>query len=290
MTAARWRLSVGLVMALLLACALTAGPASADSRQDQLDQAWSAYDSGDDAKARALFEGLAGDGDPEAHYGLGLMDSQGRGAPRDDASAASHFSKAADAGIAAAQDALGYMYDFGLGLPLNRDVAEYWYRRAVDGGDLNAKNNLAYTWIDSGRNVGEALAMLKDVLASAPEEAAYLDSYGWALYQLGRYQEALHYLCDAAARDPGHPEVQAHLGDVFWKLGESDQAVQQWARAFELADRPGELSDSGADFLNGYGLRNWKADMTDRMNQAGGSPATAHMTQPPAVCSGAPVS
>jgi TPR repeat protein len=274
MSHVRLRMKVGLMAALLLGWSLAAGPAAADSAQDQLDQAWAAYDAGDDAKARALFESLANEGDAEAHYGLGLMDSNGRGAPRDDAAAAEHYSAAANAGLAAAQDALGYMYDFGLGLPLNHDLAEYWYQRATDGGELNAKNNLAYSWIDTGRNVEEALSMLREVLASAPHEAAYLDSYGWALYQLGRYREALPPLCDAARRDPGHPEVQAHLGDAFWRLGRKAEARQQWQRALELAEQPGELSDNGADFLHGIGVEGWRAELIDRLAQglSGGAP------------------
>jgi TPR repeat protein len=274
MSHVRLQIPVGLMAVLLFAWSLAAGPALADSREEQLNQAWSAYDSGADAKARELFQSLANEGDAEAHYGLGLMDSSGRGGPRDNAAAAQQFSVAADAGLPAAQDALGYLYDFGLGLPLNRDLAEYWYQRATDGGDLNAKNNLAYSWIDSGRNVDEALSMLRDVLASAPHEAAYLDSYGWALYQLGRYHEAIPPLCDAARRDPGHPEVQAHLGDALWRVGRKNEARQQWQRAQELAEQPGELTDNGADFLHGVGIEGWRAELVDRLTKGLGGGAS----------------
>src|SRR5262245_31727031 len=99
MSHARLRIPIGLMAALLLIWSLAAGPAAADSRDDQLSQAWAAFDAGDDSKARTLFESLAKEGDAEAHYGLGLMDSGGRGGPRDDAAAAQHFSAAADAGL-----------------------------------------------------------------------------------------------------------------------------------------------------------------------------------------------
>ncbi|WP_151176514.1 tetratricopeptide repeat protein [Hypericibacter terrae] len=291
MSPVRWRIPVGLMAALLLACTLAAGPAVAQSREDQLGDAWAAYSAGDDAKARALFESLAGEGDPEANFGLGLMDADGRGAPRDQAAAARHFSTAAQAGFAEAQDALGYAYDFGLGLPQNHDLAEYWYQRATDAGVVNAKNNLAYSWIDSGRNIDQALAMLQDVLSAVPNEPAYLDSYGWALYRLGRYPEALHYLCDAAMHDPGHPEVQAHLGDAFWQMGQTNQAVQQWQRALDLADRPDELSDSGADFLNGFGLKAWKNDLIGRLMRAGNRAGSAEGAVPlPTACNEPPIS
>ena len=72
------------------------------------------------------------------------------------------------------------------------------------------------------------------VLASAPHEPAYLDSYGWALYQLGRYHEALPPLCDAARRDPGHPEVQAHLGDALWRVGRKDDFFALGGRSLLL--------------------------------------------------------
>lgn len=267
-----------MLCALLLVLPLLAGPARAESRQEQLDAAWAAYQAGDNAKARELFGSLAAEGDLEAHYGLGLMDASGRGGPRDDAAAASHFSAAAEGGYPAAQDALGYMYDFGLGLPLNRDLAEYWYRKTVDGGDLNARNNLAYSWIDSGRRLGEALDLMRQVMAAAPNVAAYLDSYGWALYRLGRFREALPPLCEAARRDPGHPEVQAHLGDALWRVGRKAEARQQWQRALALAERPSLLSESGADFLRGAGIEGWRAEMADRLTRGLGDMPPAGST------------
>jgi TPR repeat protein len=271
MTGGRTRL----LLVLLLALPLLAGPARADSRQEQLDAAWAAFQAGDNARARELFGSLAAEGDVEAHFGLGLMDANGLGASRDDAAAASHFSKAAEGGYAAAQDALGYMYDFGLGLPLNHDLAEYWYRKAVDGGDLNAKNNLAYSWISSGRRLDEALDLLQQVMAASPGVAAYLDSYGWALYRLGRLREALPPLCEAARRDPGHPEVQAHLGDALWRVGRKAEARQQWQRALELAEQPSLLSQDGVDFLHGVGIEGWRAELTDRLARGLGDTSPA---------------
>ncbi len=232
---------------------------------DALEDGWAAYNAGDYARAVALFEPLARSGDPEANYALGLIHANGLGVPRDDAVASGYVSNAAEAGYPPAQDLLGYMYDFGLGLPQNPDLAERWYQRAVDAGEINAMNNLAYSWLSRGRRLGEAAALIANAVRAAPEVAAYLDSLGWLLYQMGHYYEAVPPLCEAAKRDPGHPEVAAHLGDAYWRIGNTREAEQQWRHALMLAEDPMLLSGNGADFLHGVGAAGWRAAMADRL-------------------------
>ena len=63
-----------------------------------------------------------------------------------------------------------------------------------------------------------------------PDNAAILDSLGWVLYKLGKYQEALKYLHKAATSNPD-AEIAAHLGEVLWMMGNRDQANEVWNKA-----------------------------------------------------------
>jgi Flp pilus assembly protein TadD len=248
---------------LLLTVLLLARPAAAET----LAEGWDAYNAGDYARALEIFGPLAEAGEPEANYALGLIHANGLGVSRDDALGAGYVADAASAGYSPAQDLLGYMYDFGLGLPINHDLAEYWYQKAVDAGEINAMNNLAYSWVSRGRRLSEAAGLIATAVRAVPEEAAYLDSLGWLLYQTGHYREAVPPLCEAAKRDPGHPEVLVHLGDAYWRVGREAEARSEWQRALAVAEDPGQLSSNGADFLHGVGIAGWRAAVEDRLRQ-----------------------
>lgn len=254
-----------------------------------LEEGWAAYNAGDYGRAIELFEPLAEGGDAEANYALGLLHANGLGVPRDDTRAAGYVAAAASAGYPAAQDLLGYMYDFGLGVPQNRHLAERWYQKAVDAGELNAMNNLAYSWVSEGRRLGEAAALIATAVRAAPEVAAYLDSLGWLLYQMGHYLEAVPPLCEAAKRDPGHPEVAAHLGDAYWRIGQVAEAETQWRHSLALAEDPSQLSDNGADFLHGVGAAGWRAAMADRLARGLADPPVSRGAVPDGATSDLPI-
>lgn len=95
-------------------------------------------------------------------------------------------------------------------------------------------NYLAYTWVEMGVNVEQALEMLRKAVAQRPRSGPIIDSLGWALFKLGRYEEALVYLERAIALSPGDVEINDHLGDLYWRLGREREARFQWARALTL--------------------------------------------------------
>lgn len=98
----------------------------------------------------------------------------------------------------------------------------------------DALNYLAYSWLVMGQKTGKALEMLSRAVAQRPNDAHIIDSYGWALYLLGRYEEALSYIEAANNVLPHDATTNDHLGDVFWKLGRKREAKFQWKRALTL--------------------------------------------------------
>jgi tetratricopeptide (TPR) repeat protein len=61
-----------------------------------------------------------------------------------------------------------------------------------------------------------------------------LDTYGWVLYQLGEYKEALTYILQSIEKsEKPSAVVLEHLGDVYYKLGEIKKARQNWKKALK---------------------------------------------------------
>jgi len=101
-----------------------------------------------------------------------------------------------------------------------------------DPNNATALNALGYILTDQTDRHEEAYDLIEQALALKPDEPAIMDSMGWVLYNLGRTEEALPYLKDAYAEFPD-PEVAAHLGEVYWQLGEQDKARQVWQEGLE---------------------------------------------------------
>jgi len=55
-------------------------------------------------------------------------------------------------------------------------------------------NNLAWSMLEDDRTVKEAIELAERALALSPENYTALHRKGWALYKLGRYEEALEYM------------------------------------------------------------------------------------------------
>lgn len=102
--------------------------------------------------------------------------------------------------------------------------------------DAGAQNDLAYLWADRGLHRERALALAQAAVAQQPDNAAYRDSLGWALFQLGRFPEAVAELEQAAAVDPPDGIVFDHLGDAYQGAGRLPDAQRAWRRSAGLLD------------------------------------------------------
>ncbi len=97
-------------------------------------------------------------------------------------------------------------------------------------------NALGYTLVDRTDRYQEGLDLIHRALAQDPDNAAYLDSLGWALYRLGRLEDAVEPLKEAYRRMPDG-EIAAHLGEVLWQLGRREEALELWRKAEQ--EQPG---------------------------------------------------
>ena len=118
----------------------------------------------------------------------------------------------------------------------NWTEAEADFRRALE---LNPEqpqvlNYLGYSFVDRGENLDEALGMIKRAVAAQPEAGYIIDSLAWALFRLGRYDEAVEPMERASILEPVDPVVTDHLGDVYWAVGRKLEARFQWHRALSF--------------------------------------------------------
>ena len=115
---------------------------------------------------------------------------------------------------------------------LERDLKQVL---TLDPGNADAMNALGYTLADQTDRYDEAYALIEKALRLKPEEPAFIDSMGWVLYRLNRYEEAIDYLERAFERFP-NDEVAAHLGEVLWQSGKTRRAKRVWKEA--LSETP----------------------------------------------------
>ena len=115
---------------------------------------------------------------------------------------------------------------------LERDLKQVL---TLDPGNADAMNALGYTLADQTDRYDEAYALIEKALRLKPEEPAFIDSMGWVLYRLNRYEEAIDYLEQAFERFP-NDEVAAHLGEVLWQSGKTRRAKRVWKEA--LSETP----------------------------------------------------
>ncbi len=116
-------------------------------------------------------------------------------------------------------------------------------------------NYLGYSWVDQGRNLPEALAMLEKARSLSPFDGYIVDSVGWAYYRLGHYQEAVKALENAIQLVPGDSTVNEHLGDAYWKVGRKLDARFQWSHALSFDPDATQKAELEAKLESGSGVK-----------------------------------
>ena len=104
-------------------------------------------------------------------------------------------------------------------------------------------NYLAYSWIEQGIKIKKSLEMLEKANELKANDPYIIDSLGWALFKLKRYQESKEYLQLAVRLMPADPIVNDHYGDVLWKNGYEIQARYYWKYVLNLEKTGKDLKE-----------------------------------------------
>ena len=107
----------------------------------------------------------------------------------------------------------------------------------------NAYNALGYSLADRNMRLTEAKELIVKALSFAPDDPFISDSLAWVEFRMGNKAEALRIL-DAAYKTRPDPEIAAHLGEVFWSLGQRDRAQAIWKEGLLLNSESETLQET----------------------------------------------
>ncbi len=110
-------------------------------------------------------------------------------------------------------------------------------------------NYLAYSWIEQGIKIEKSLDMLKKANNLKSNDPYIIDSLGWALFKLKRYEESQKYLQLAVRLLPADPIINDHFGDALWKNGKEIQARYYWNYVLNLKRAEKDLKNKIQDKL-----------------------------------------
>ena len=115
------------------------------------------------------------------------------------------------------------------------DVAESDLRLVLthEPENVNALNALGYTLAEHSQRLQEAKDFILKAIELMPNDPSVLDSLGWVYYRLGEYTESVRWLRQAFAQYED-AEIAAHLGEVLWVSGNTDEAGKVWKRGISL--------------------------------------------------------
>ena len=126
----------------------------------------------------------------------------------------------------------------------HRELKEYktsdlYYEKIIDEDpdNLMIKNNYSYYLSIRDENLERAEKLSAETIKKEPENSTYLDTYGWILYKMGKYDEALKYIQSSIKFGANeNSEVLEHYGDIMIKLNRCSEAIEAWNEAKKFAE------------------------------------------------------
>tara|TARA_B100001057_G_scaffold482034_1_gene556805 strand:+ start:489 stop:2171 length:1683 start_codon:yes stop_codon:yes gene_type:complete len=113
----------------------------------------------------------------------------------------------------------------------------------INPDDSYVLNYLAYSWLERGHRIEEAIEMLEKAYDQESNDPYIIDSIGWAYYLIGDYVKAEEFLRKAVQLMPDDPIVNDHYGDILWKLERKIQARYFWSIVLKMDDAEKDLLD-----------------------------------------------
>ena len=132
----------------------------------------------------------------------------------------------------------------------NWHISDEIYQQLIqtDSTDAQAFNNYAYSLIEREEKIELSKKYSRRAIELAPNQAAYLDTYGWILFKMGNTKEAHKYIKKSLEIDGGNTEVLKHMGDILTKMKKYTEATEFYHKALSLDPENRELIDKVSDF------------------------------------------
>jgi tetratricopeptide (TPR) repeat protein len=101
----------------------------------------------------------------------------------------------------------------------------------INANNYNVLNNYSYYLAIRKVNLDKAEKMASLLIKNNPDNPTFLDTYAWVLYMKEKYKEAKKVMEKALSTGHASATHFEHYGDILFKIGDVDGAVQQWEKA-----------------------------------------------------------
>jgi tetratricopeptide (TPR) repeat protein len=101
----------------------------------------------------------------------------------------------------------------------------------INGNNYSVLNNYSYYLALRKVNLEKAEKMAATLVKNNPDNSAFLDTYAWVLYMKEKYKDAKKAIEKAISTGHASATHFEHYGDILYKMGDVDGAVQQWEKA-----------------------------------------------------------
>jgi tetratricopeptide (TPR) repeat protein len=132
-----------------------------------------------------------------------------------------------------------------------KEEAYQAYGKALkyDENNLAVLNNYAYFLSLDKTDLDKAERMSGRCLKIQSKNSTYIDTYAWVLFQKENYSLAKFYI-ESAVSNGGDksPAILEHYGDILFKVGNPEKAVEQWEKALQLKES--EKEEKPEEVLN----------------------------------------
>ena len=121
----------------------------------------------------------------------------------------------------------------------NKEEAYRSYDQALEfnPNNVHVLNNYAYFLSLDKEQLDKAERMSGKCVQMQPNEPTYIDTYAWVFFQKGNYSLAKFYIESAISNGGSKsPEILEHYGDILYKTGNTEKAVEQWIKALQIKD------------------------------------------------------
>lgn len=120
-----------------------------------------------------------------------------------------------------------------------------YYEKAIklESSNVLIKNNYAYRLGIANIELDKAERLIKQVLDASPNEAHFIDTYGWILFRKNKFEEALVQFKKALELMPNDTHIIEHVGDAQFKSGNTTEALTNWKKAKALGSTNQKLTE-----------------------------------------------
>lgn len=99
--------------------------------------------------------------------------------------------------------------------------------------DADAMNSLAYIYAEQDTELDKALSLAEKAVDAEPSNGAFTDTLGWIYFKIGETDKAIEYLQNAAQLLMD-PVIYNHLAEAYYKKGMVKEAKERWTSSLKL--------------------------------------------------------